>query len=175
MSSLSDHWNDQPFLEEGWHEVRITGSGEHTANSGAYGITFELTDKHGRKTKTQGFYPETKGLGFLIDFLKSAGVTQDQVRSVAATAVGLRNVTMNKKVMVRIEKPEGDKYHKAVEYKKVVIGGAPTKPEPETVPASVLAAADLPPQEHFDTDQVEDRPPLFTDDDVPPTGDEIPF
>ena len=176
MSSLSDHWNDAPFLETGWHEVRITAVREFTAASGSYGIEFELTDTHGRKTKTQGFYPETKGIGFLIEFLKAAQVTQEQVRNVAANANGLRNVVMNKRLRVYVEKPEGDKYHRVTGYEKLVIGsGAPVKPAQETVPASVLAAADLPPQEHFDTDQLDDQPPPMTEDESIPTGDQIPF
>ena len=162
--SLADHWDDCPFLEAGWHVVRVTGTTAFTANSGSYGVNFELTDSKGRKTKSPGYYPETRGVGFLIDFLKALGLTQQQVRGVAATAAGLRTITLNRQLRVRVEKLEGSKYHEVVECAKLVVGSsAPPAPPPAPppVPESVMASAM----------EADDMPPMI--DIEPPTGQDL--
>ena len=172
--SLADHWEGK-FLEEGWHTVTITGSAVFTANSGNTGVNFEVTDSQGRKMKSCGFMLLKQSLWRLANFAKAAGMSQDEARKYDPMNVTCHRMLINKKLQVLVTK--GEKYNEITDFKALVIGGTPAKPAPEPIPASVMASIE---QEHFSTDEVIDGPPPddappITDDDVPPTGDSIPF
>lgn len=87
---LSEHFDRQGWLADGWHEVEITKFEEFQYNSGSDGVQFALRTDDGRQQKVSFCLVDTI-VWQLAQFAKACGLSKEAARSYRhGNLVGLR-------------------------------------------------------------------------------------
>lgn len=145
--SLADHYDNQNYLPEGWHQVTVIEHAvEKPAKANHPKVEFKVQHADGRGARSQAFWLTDKALGFLASFAAACGVSKDDMRNYDPHNPNAHAQLHRKELYVLVVK-EG-KYHHFEEWRALADGPPPESfrrpPEQEQPAGRVEPAQDTP-------------------------------